>query len=107
MHKFNVSYEIVTQESAEYGDADERGFISELVPLRDAVSDLFDTRTCHVDRVTCIEASSSCLHGGDWITVTNGMEFLTGAYESRSLHFPRNITKASATRLARLLGAQA
>lgn len=40
MPKFNITYEIVTDESAEHGDVEERGFISQDVDLRTAVSDL-------------------------------------------------------------------
>src|SRR5690606_18229007 len=37
MPKFNVTYEIVTPESAEVGDAAERGFVAKGVSLREAV----------------------------------------------------------------------
>ena len=37
MATFNVTYEIVTEESAAEGDAEERGFIAEGLTLRDAV----------------------------------------------------------------------
>lgn len=43
------------------------------------------------------------LHARRWITVYNGMEFETGATESRALHLPETMTAASRARLFRLL----
>jgi hypothetical protein len=103
--KFNVTYEIVTQESAEHGEADERGYIAENVSFRDAVAELNATRTARVDGQNGIQADC-CFPGiPRWVTVTNGMEFETGAYESRTLHIPDHVTPASAMRIARYLGA--
>ena len=45
MATFNVTYEIVTQESAEYGEADKSGFVCEDVTLREAIEALGQTRT--------------------------------------------------------------
>ncbi len=97
MMQFNVTYEIVTPESAENGDSDESGFISEGVSLRKAIDDLFAARTSQCGGVASIENNDR------WITVYNGTEFLTGAQESRSLHFPQNITAASKARVWRLV----
>jgi hypothetical protein len=102
----NVTYDIITEESSEMGEAEEMGFISQEVSLRDAIKDLFTTRTCHVDGLSFIEANFdgsllSCLS----IRVGNGMEFLTGAHEQRTLHLNLPITPSSATRLTKLLGA--
>ncbi len=102
MTTFNVTYDIVTKESAEYGDAEERGFIGEDLPLRDAIFKVCRTRTNAVDSVSAIEWSGSDKR---WITIDNGMEYLTGAYESRSLHFPDNVTMATRQRIGRLIGA--
>lgn len=107
MPKFNVTYEIVTDESAEQGDCEERGFISENVSLRDALDDVSATRTSRCDGVISIEPSCSDTGQARWITVDNGMEFETGAYESRSLHIPAHVTVASRRRIARLMGALA
>lgn len=99
---FNVTYDIVTPESAEDGDTAESGFIAESVTLRDAIQDLHRTRTSRVDGVTGVECDSS--HGGPrCVTITNGTEFETGAVESRAIHIPRTVTAASARRIARLL----
>ncbi len=101
---FNVTYEIVTPESAENGDTEENGFIAERVPLREAIHLVNETRTEHVSGVKCIETDEYPVRSPSWITVVNGMEFLTGAQESRSLHMPDNLTPASRLRIARLLG---
>ena len=102
---FNVTYEIVTPESAEEGDAEERGFICEGFSLRDAMTLLHETRTSLVDGVESIDCDSYPCDCPRWITVTNGMEYETGAHESRSLHIPAALTEATARRIARLAGA--
>jgi hypothetical protein len=104
MLKFNVYYEIVTPESAEQGDVDERGEIATGLSLREAIAAVNETRTSLVGGVECIEASDSRVGDARWFTVTNGMEFETGAVESRSLHIPDHVTPASRRRIARLLG---
>ena len=101
---FNVTYDIVTDESAEHGDTAENGFIAEDVVLRVAIDYLFETRTSHVSGVTAIEANEYPVTDPRWITVNNGMEYLTGDYESRALHFPDYVTASSRCRIARLIG---
>lgn len=101
---FAVTYEIVTPESAEHGEADARGYIDRDMTLRDAIGAINATRTKHVGGVESIECDSS---GGRprWVTVTNSAEYLTGAQESRSLHIPPSVSNSSARRIARFLGA--
>lgn len=100
--RFSVTYEIVTLESSEHGDASERGFICQDVTLREAIAALFETRTSQVDGPMAIEPNDSVHSRARWITVYNGMEYLTGAHESRSLHF-QGVTPASAARIVRLV----
>ena len=95
--RFNVTYQIVTDESAEQGEAAESGFICQDVRLYVAVDAVFRTRTLFV-------GGYGTTYDGRTFTVDNGMEFLTGEYESRSLHRPDNVTDASWARLCRLLG---
>jgi len=102
---FSVTYEIVTPESAEYGDSDESGFICENVTLRDAIAAVQSTRTSRCDGVTAIECDEAPVRSPRWVTVFNGMEYETGAVESRSLHMPPSLTAATRRRIARLLGA--
>ena len=101
---FNILYDIVTVESAEHGDTAENGFIAEDVSLRAALDYLFETRTGHVSGVTAIAANEWPVTDPRWITVNNGMEYLTGDYESRAMHFPDYVTPASRCRIARLIG---
>lgn len=90
MNKFNVTYEIVTPKSAEQGDVAARGFIVEDVSLREALRECDPTQD-----------------SGSWFDEVDGRtNYRTGAVETRSLHPPRSITKASYRRLARLLGAR-
>lgn len=89
-----ITYEIVTPESAEQGDAEERGWIDE-----DGVSmkpDKYDTQ----DGITAVdkaikflkdegvtEASSSRFDKGTWYTnYEYDEDYSTGATESRSYH---------------------
>jgi hypothetical protein len=100
-YQFSVAHLIVTQESAEHGECDEsQSDSSGPLSLRDAVKDLFQTRTAHCDGISTIEGDHCA------VTVYNGMEYLTGAYENRTLFIPPNVSKASARRLAKLLGVQ-
>jgi hypothetical protein len=101
---FSVTYEIVTKESAREGDVAESGFISQGSTLRDAIADVRATRTSEVDGVAYIEPSDSRIGNARSVTIGNGMEYLTGAYESRSIHFPDNLTSATRVRIARILG---
>lgn len=102
---FSVTYEIVTPESAECGDVEERGFIDENMSLRDALQAVGQTRTNEVGGVDDIACDSYPAIAPRWVTITNGMEYRTGAVESRSIHFPANLTPATRRRIARLLGA--
>lgn len=99
MCKFTVTYEIVTPESAEFGEADESGTVDTGLSFRDAIQEVNRTRTNMVD-------GCSVENCGRWWTVVNGMEFETGAQESRSLHPEGNITDASRGRISRLMGAR-
>jgi len=101
---YAVSYQVVTQESAEHGDAASAGMVLEDATLRDAIAAVFETRTSHVSGVECVECDEWPVTAPRWITVTNGMEYHTGAHESRSLHMPENLTPSSRRRIARLCG---
>ena len=101
---FLVTYEIVTPESAEMGDAEARGFIGEGLTLREAFEAVNGTRTSLVDCVQSIEANEYPCVAPSWVTVTNGMEFETGAHESRSIHFPQSLTASTRRRICRALG---
>ncbi len=104
--RFAVTFEIVTEESAEHGEADERGYICTGETLREAIKDVCRTRTNLVGGCTGVETDSSPCTRPRWVTVYNDMEFETGAYECRALHIPETVTAASARRIARLAGAR-
>lgn len=67
------TYEIITQESAEYGDAEERGFIDE-----EGTSMEFNE---------LVELLKGTEHSGnDWATRYGDMNPITGNVENRSYH---------------------
>lgn len=101
MNGFTVTYEIVTPESAEHGDAAERGFVLPgewRVPVH-AVTPV--TMSLREALQLCYPQEDS----GRWFSECDGrQDYRTGAWERRSLHPPEGITGASYDRLARLLG---
>ena len=93
---FTVTYEVVTPESAEYGDAEERGFVSESCNLREAINLVGGQVT---------EASEYPIISPRWLTnYEYNEDYTTGAREARSMHFPDNTTPSSRIRIAKLLG---
>lgn len=99
---FRVTFEILTDERAVYGDEFESGDVIETRSLRDALKALNETRTNRVDGVQSIEPDCIPCNWPRSICVINGMEFETGATETRCLHIPPHITRGSARRIARL-----
>ena len=100
---FSVTFEIVTPESVENGEAESLGFIGEDMPLREAIRYLFETRTSACDGIVDRGADCSDAQQARWFTVYNGMEFRTGAHENRSIHFPESMSSASRARLVNFL----
>jgi len=104
MNGFRVTYEIVTYESAEHGDAESRGFIEPggwRTPVDEAIAgtELFGMSLREAMRLAYpIEDS------GHWWTGEAEQDYRTGAYETRSIHPPEGITPASYARVTRLLG---
>ena len=109
MTRFNVHYAIITPESAEFGEADEVGVSDENLKLRDAIKELFKTRTNQVDGIEAIEANCYPIPTRGWLeffpfcTVYNGIEFITGAHENRSLTPSGKITASSWRRIVNLV----
>jgi hypothetical protein len=105
MKAFSVTYEIVTPESAEQGHYADMGYvlpggwhgnIANTPEDREAV--LMDLRSA---RSLVDGGLEDC---GRWFRQTSSdTDYRTGAEETRSLHPPRTITKASYARLKRLL----
>lgn len=98
---FSVTYEIVTPQSAEHGEAEATGFELEAGTLREAWD---------IVRWGC----EGGIEADEWPVIAPrrvsyyGVEtsYVDGAVKSYSVHFPANITPASARRVARLLGAR-
>jgi hypothetical protein len=101
---FNITYEIVTPESAEHGDAEERGFHLEDISFGEAMGELdnLGLRGAHCEADSC-PLSIDC--PPRYFYFTEGTEnYETGAFTYYALHLPRHVTPASRMRLARLLG---
>jgi hypothetical protein len=112
---FFVTYDIVSDESAENGDTESAGFI---VPgnwhyelpadMRGANAGAFKAEHAMTLReairlVGCLEDTS----GGRWYTEADArQDYATGSWETRALHLPDNVTPASARRIARVLKAE-
>ncbi|MCQ4158746.1 hypothetical protein NON00_02240 [Roseomonas sp. GC11] len=98
---FSVTYEIVTPESAEEGDAAERGFV---LPgeWRQSANEIGDVRMSLRDAMRLAYPQEDC--GNWWAEADGRTDYETGAVETRCIHPPRNITAASYARVSRLLG---
>lgn len=104
MAKFTVTYEIWDESAAEAGETDDRGVELENGSLREAIDAVLSTRTNKVSGVECVEPSDSRIEHARSITVANGMEYETGAYEYRTIHIPDSVSSASRRRIAALVG---
>lgn len=62
MPVFSVTYDLFDDESIEHGDCCESGFISQNVSLRDAITDVTSTNSCHYDGAN-VEPSDSRIGG--------------------------------------------
>lgn len=95
--KFSVTYEIITEESAQNGDFAESGFLLENVGLREAIKEF---------HVGYVKPSCSPIQHNPyvWFTAYGEMNISDGSYENRSLHCPKNITPSSHKRVAQLIG---
>ena len=79
------TFEIVTQESAEHGDAEERGF------------NFQDTPHTFRELVELMESHPECSSGGrdyvpgpfDWFSSYPDTDYRTGAEESTAIHYSR------------------
>ena len=98
MLKFNVTYETITEKSAERGDTADAGFLAENVSLREAIDELGYGQQG-------MEANEYPVSDPKWITAHGTDEdYGTGEVENRSLHFPDTMTASSKLRVCRLLG---
>lgn len=115
MKRFTVTYEVITPESAEHGEADSYGFLDEsgyAAAFRENGIECSDERRAEIIATDhtmtlrdAIGLMSSCYDSGHWFTEIDARaDYASGECEIRSLHCPKNITKASYRRIGRLLG---
>ena len=105
--QFYVTYEIVTPESAEHGDAAECGYampggwqfeLSTMTPD--------DVKACALDLRSAVNMVGCTEDTGRWFSEIDGQKnYRTGADTRFDLHPPHNITGASYARIKRLLKA--
>ncbi len=98
-NKFSVTYELVNEAEAEAGDTDRHGFVCEDVSLREAI----DTIGGYAPEPDSWPVSLDS--PPRWFTYHGERNYVTGDYESWSLHIPEHVTPSSRLRIARLLGA--
>jgi hypothetical protein len=101
---WNITYETVTPESAEHGDAEERGFYLEDISFGEAMAEI---RSLGLLGAYC--EADSCPISIDcpprWFSFPEAeTDYSRLAVTSYALHIPDHITPASRMRLARLLG---
>ena len=104
---FRVTYEIVTPESAEYGEAEETGFVMPGEWRTDIETALNYSGESY--GMTLREALTLCSPDtdcGQWFaeTTDNLCDYATGGVERRSIHPPQGITPSSYRRLKRIMG---
>lgn len=78
----NVTYEVVTEESAMFGDAAERGFYEEDATFQS----LRDVADCYAALAFWCEWSSSVPGPWDWVCSEPELDFRTGEQTSYALH---------------------
>lgn len=92
---FDITYEIITPESAENGDVSDSGFEHEQVTLREAYDILRGAEYA--------ESSEYPIRAPRWITFYKTDEnYSTGEVKNMSLHFPHDLSAASRIRICRL-----
>lgn len=98
MTGFNLSFEIVTPESAEIGDAESRGMLAEGLTFREAVA-LFDQERSG----GYVESDELPVTAPRWFTAYGEQSPRDGSTRNVSLHLPDSLTPATRRRVARVL----
>ncbi len=107
---FRITYEIITPESVEVGDAEERGFVEPrfdcLVPIEEAMNETDWPKSSllwtlqHAELFLGRHSMEDC---GRWFSSIDSPEdYQTGAQTRYSLHPDDSITPSSYARLARI-----
>lgn len=104
-----ITYEIITPESAEHGDAEERGFVEPGLNMRVPLGEINDTDWPNSKLGWTLRQAEIYLgrggmeDSGHWFSTCDPeRNFQTGAATFYSLHPSDNTTGASYARLARL-----
>lgn len=106
---WNVTYEIVTYESAEHGDAEERGFVGEhgiKWPIEECRE-----HGQHLRTGTLSDLIHDCENFGvtfnkdtDWLYCVDGRtDYRTGAVTTYAVHLETETAKRNAARIGRLI----
>ncbi len=115
--RFRMTWEVITEKSAEYGDSARHGFLPRsgdvpartymprnphLFTLREAV----EIMTRHNSGCAPVEADSCPVYAPRWLTVRDETDAYPGMPDAQgvSLHIPDTVSPASAHRIAKLLG---
>lgn len=108
----NVTYEIVTLESAQHADADERGFVDANDNQWELPAHVFGKAAAKIknenamylrnaiELIGCVEDGGN---GTDYYETDGRHDYQTGAEIRYALHLSDNITNASLARIRRLL----
>lgn len=104
-----ITYEIITPESAEHGDAEERGFVSPRYGMKVPIEEINDTDwpdsslEWSVQQAASFLGTGSMEDSGRWFSsIDPDRNYQTGAETIYSLHPADNVTPASYERLARI-----
>lgn len=88
MGLIRTTFEVVTPESAEEGDAAERGWVDETGERHTVAGAIRELEGC--------EASSSAFHPGIWYTEAEGTtDYETGAVTTRSYHLVASLSASN------------
>ena len=98
--RFNITFDTYTPESIALGDAAARGFHVENVTLRDAFSELRRLGFATPTGAACGNRNGAIR----WLDFEADADYRTGEQTTYSLHFPADMSPASAQRIARLMG---
>ena len=101
---FDITFETISPESAENGEAESMGCYMDNMRFTEAVSCLRNLGAwgCHCEADTC---PIDPVNPPRWLTFTDvSTDYTTGEVTSYALHIPDNITPASRIRIARAAG---
>lgn len=97
MAVFMLTFETITPESAEHGEAADSGVLYEAMSLREAVETM-----ASADYIEANEWPVQCPH---WVTgYTTHENYRTGERQNLTLCFPKHLTASTRRRIVRLLG---